>query len=102
MADGDRTDYWAPNSDLDSDPNDPGRDYVAQSGLTVNVKVNDWLDLDDKAIPLDPLWGSSFQVLECHEEEIIVRMYDAVTDLYQPMAVSPSLIMNNYRRVPQV
>lgn len=101
MADGGRTDYWAPNSDLDSDPLEPGVDYVVEDGTSVNVKVNDWLDLNDEVIPLDPLWGSSFQVLECRPKEIVVRFYNPDTDLYEPIAVSPELIMNNYRRVPR-
>lgn len=99
MADGDRTDYWAPDSELDSDPDDPGVNYTTQDGRIVNVKVNDFLDLDTSFIPEDPIWGSSFQVIECLENSIMIRMYDAATDLYGPVSVSPEIILNNYRKV---
>lgn len=98
MADGGRTDYWAPNSDLDSDPLDPGVNYITQDGRTVNVKPNDWLDLDEN-IPLDPLWGSSFQVIECQEEQVIIKMYNPTNDLYEPCAITVNYILNNYRKV---
>jgi hypothetical protein len=94
-----RTDYWAPESDLDSDPGDPGVDYVCAEGRVINVKPNDWLDVDE-TIPRDPYWGSSFQVLECKPAEILVRMYNKETDLYEPQALSPNWVWNNYRRVP--
>jgi len=99
LKDFDRTDYWAPESDLDSEL--PEVVYTTQDGSTVAVRVNDWLDLDTSVLPEDPLWGSSFQVVELLEEQIVVRCYDASTDLYQPICISPALIFNNYRRVPK-
>lgn len=101
MADFGRTDYWAPDSELNSDPNDPGKDFTLEDGSILNVKINDWLDLDE-AIPADPMWGSSFQVIDTQDDFVIIKMYDITMDLYQPVAISPSLILNNYRRVPKV
>jgi len=95
----DRHDEWAPDSSLDSDPMDPGVDYTIAEGRIVNVKTNDWIDCDD-VVQGDPFWGSSKQVLETHEMEVVVRMYDPVSDLFYPAAISPELIVNNYRRVP--
>lgn len=99
MADGGRTDYWAPDSELDTDPLDAGHDYITQDGRSVNVRINDFLDLDSDYIPLDPIWGSSFQVIEYQENLVIVRMYDPAVDLYGPVAISPEYILNCYRKV---
>lgn len=95
----DRTDFYAPDSSLDSVA--PGLDYVLADGLTtVNVQVNDWLDIDPTGLPEDKFWGASHQVLELGETEIVVRAYNPDTDLFEPQAVSPQWVMNNYRRVP--
>lgn len=96
-----RTDYWAPESDLDTDPNEPGYTYTLPGGDTLNIKPNDWLDLDPMGIPPTPDWGSSFQVIETREDVVVVRGYNASLDLYEPIAVSPNWILNNYRRVPK-
>ena len=98
--DGGRTDYWAPNSGLDAEG--PGQYYQVQSGLWCLVHVNDFIDLDDNVVPEDPIWGFSFQVIELLPTEIVVKMYQPETDLYEPVNVSPSLITNSYVRSPQV
>jgi hypothetical protein len=96
-----RTDYWAPESNLDTDPNNPGVTYTLSDGSTLNVKPNDWLDVDPMGLPPTSDWGSSFQVIEPHEDAVIVRGYNPELDLYEPIAVSPQYILNNYRRVPK-
>lgn len=93
-----RTDYWAPESDLDSIA--PGVNYTLPSGTVLNVQVNDWLDIDSTGLPEDQFWGSSHQVIELGESEITVRVYNSDLDLFEPQAISPDWILNNYRRVP--
>ena len=100
--DGGRTDYWAPCSALDRDPADPGVEYTIAEGYTCRVYVNDWVDLNTEIIPADdPLWGGSRQVLECQPDYIVVRMWDQTTDLYQPVAVSPEVVWDNYMHEPK-
>ena len=102
LKDGGRTDYWAPDSSLDRDPEDVGVEYEIADGYHTLVYVNDWVDLDPGSVPdNDPLWGGSRQVLECQPNYIIVRMWEQTTDLYQPVAVSPELIVNNYKHEPK-
>jgi len=98
MKDFGRTDYWAPDSSLDSIA--PGQDYLLPDGSTLNVQVNDWLDIDPTGMPEDQYWGASHQVVELGETEIVVRAYNPDLDLFEPQSVSPQWILNNYRRVP--
>jgi hypothetical protein len=101
--DGDRTDYWAPDSSLNREEGDTGMMYTIADGYRCKIYVNDWVDLDPASMPDDdPLWGGSRQVLECQADAIIVRMWDASTDLYQPVAVSPQIVLNNYMHEPKV
>lgn len=97
FKDGDRTDYWAPDSSLDREIDDPGLEYEIADGYRCMIYVNDWVDLNEDVVPADdPLWGGSRQVIECQPNYIVVRMYDAQTDLYQPVAISPEIILDNY------
>lgn len=100
MKDGGRTDEYAPDSSLDAEL--PGQWYQVMDGLWCKIHVNDFVDLDEDSIPLDPIWGSSFQVMELQPDLIIVRMLDPETDLYGPIAVSPALVTNSYVRSPQL
>lgn len=77
--------YWCPN---------------LRGGQWVGVKPNDWLDLDltDISDKLDPLWGSSFQVVQCFEKEVSVRMLQRETKEYIEVLVSPEYITNNFIR----
>ena len=100
--DGGRTDYWAPCSALDRDPADLGVEYTIADGYTCRIYANDWVDLDPGTVPdNDPLWGGSRQVIECQSDYIVVRMYDPSVDLYLPVAVSPSVVSNNYMHEPK-
>ena len=100
--DGGRTDYWAPDSSLDRDPLDLGVEYTIADGYRCKIYVNDWIDLNTEIVPADdPLWGGSRQVIECQPNYVVVRMYDAQSDLYQPVAVSPEIIWDNYMHEPK-
>lgn len=94
----DRTDYWAPESDLDSVA--PGHDYVLSDGSMLNIQINDWLDIDEVGLPGDVFWGSSHQVVELEEDAVVVRAYNKDLDLFEPQTISVEWILNNYRRVP--
>lgn len=94
----DRTDEYAPDSSLDSIG--PGIDYLLPDGSTLNIQVNDWVDIDPTGLPSDIFWGSSHQVIDLSESEIIVAAYNPDKDLFEPQSVSPQWVMNNYRRVP--
>lgn len=96
-----RTDYWAPESDLDGE--EPGAYYPIpdSAGSYRKIRVNDFVDIPE-GLPEDPLWGSSFQVVELQQKEVVIRFYNSATDLYEPIAVSYELIENNYQRSPDV
>lgn len=101
MADGGRTDYWAPDSELE--PVEPGVWYRMPAGDYLEVCINDFVDLDiENVLSPDPIWGSSFQVIEMNPTALSVRMYDPETDLYGPIDVSTSLILNVYKRRPHL
>ncbi len=101
MADGGRTDYWAPDSELD--PVEPGAWYKDADGKYVEVCVNDFVDMDiENVMPPDPIWGSSFQVLETKPKSLLVRVYDSSTDLYGPIEVSAELVLDVYKRRPHL
>jgi len=101
MADSEEYYGLIPDSELDPPEGVSAVPYFIQDGGTVEILPNDWVDLDT-SIPLDPLWGSSFQVLQCLEEYITVKMLDWSDLTYKEVAVSPGLIINNYRRVTKV
>jgi len=94
----DRTDFWAPDSGLDSIA--PGVDYQLPDGSTLNIQENDWLDIDSAGLPEDKFWGSSHQVIAMNSVDVVVRAYDAVSDLFAPQSVSLDWVMHNYRKVP--
>ncbi len=94
MADGGRTDFWAPDSTLEAQ--EPGVWYRSADGQWFEVCVNDFIDLDI-SVPADPIWGQSFQVLECKPKEIMVRMYEPISDLYEPCGISVELVLGAYK-----
>jgi len=94
VKDNGRTDYWAPDSSLDAEL--PGFAYQDADGLWFRICVNDFADID--TLPLDPIWGSSFQVLECLPSQLVVRFYNPELDLYEPVNVDVSLVVNSYIR----
>lgn len=101
MADGGRTDYWAPDSTWD--PIEPGVWYKDSEGTYIEVCINDFVDLDiENVMPPDPIWGSSFQVIDMLPKAILVRVYDPSTDLYGPVEVSVELLLDVYKRRPHL
>ena len=93
-----RTDFWAPDSGLDSVA--PGVDYTLADGSVLNIQENDWVDVDATGLPEDTFWGSSHQVISVSGDSISVKAYNADADLFEPQEVSIQWVMNNYRRVP--
>ena len=91
-----RTDYWAPDSTLES--NKPGVYYQAADGSWFNVCINDFVDIS--ALVPDPIWGSSFQIVDLVPGQVVVRFYDPIADLYNPTNVDVSLINQNYQLSP--
>jgi hypothetical protein len=101
---GDSDEYFGlvPDSELDPPVGIDPVYYTVQDGGVVDVLPNDWVDLDE-SVSLDPLWGSSFQVLQCLEDYLTVKILSSADSReYVEIAISPELILNNYRRVPKV
>jgi hypothetical protein len=90
-----------PDSELDNPEGVDPIYYTVSDGGVLEVLPNDWVDLDE-VIPLDPLWGSSFQVYQCFDDYLTVRMLDGDGFTYIEIAVDPILILNNFRRIPKV
>lgn len=91
---------YSPNSDLDSEIENE-RVYVMNDGEEQGICPNDWLDIDASVLPPDPLWGYSFQVYDLMEEEIVIKLFDPITEKYTISNISPQSILNVYRRVPR-
>lgn len=100
MKDAGRTDEYAPDSTQDAV--EPGQYFQVKSGKWVLIHVNDFVDCDEDAIPQDPIWGSSFQVAGFEGDNIIIRQYNEVEDLYELIAISPGIINESYVRSPQL
>lgn len=91
-----------PDSELDPPEGIDEIFYIVSDGGSVGILPNDWVDLNE-TIHLDPLWGSSFQVVQCFDLYITVKMLSAFNSMeYVEIAVDPYLILNNYRRRPKV
>jgi len=99
--DGGRTDIYAPDSDWDADLATQ-KNYEVYDGIVIPIAVNDWIDVQEGALALDPLWGSSFQVYETQENALIIRYYNSNEDLYELTTVDPQYIYNSYRRAKAV
>lgn len=97
----DEFDPLAPDSDLDPPVGVPETFYVISSGLTVGILPNDWVDIGEEHISPDSNWGYSFQVIECLETYITIKVKNSGSGLYEEIALSPICIDNNFRRVPQ-
>lgn len=103
MADSEQYSGLVPDSDLDRAI---GVDEVfywcpnLRGGQWVGIKPNDWLDLDltDIGDKIDPLWGSSFQVVQCFPEMLTVKMLQPETFEYIEVFISPDYITNNFIR----
>lgn len=91
---------YSPNSDLVS-VLEEARTYMIAGGEVQQVCPNDWLEVNEGSLPLDPIWGYSYQVYELEEEDLIVKIFDPVTEKYTITAISPACISNVYRRIPR-
>lgn len=104
MADTEEYGGLVPDSDLDRPDGVPITYYwcplIRGVGEIVGVKPNDWLDLDLSNLfdKLDPLWGSSFQVIECYEDTLTVKALNWQTLTYEAIEISPEYITNVYIR----
>lgn len=100
--DGGRTDIYAPDSDWDADLG-TAKAYTIMSGETMEICVNDWVDVQEDIMELDPLWGSSYQVYSTENDSFLtVRYYNKISDLYEIVSLDPAYIYNIYRRVQAV
>lgn len=100
MKDGGRTDEYAPDSTQDAI--EPGQYYIVDDGKYCLIHINDFVDCHEDAIELDPIWGSSFQVADFEGTNIIIRKYNAETDLYELIRISPEIISNCYVKSPHL
>lgn len=97
--DGGRTDIYAPCSNWNADLAN-AREYTLAEGTLATIAPNDWVDIDEDFIAIDPMWGSSFQVYDCPEgSQVRIRWYNKDSDLYEIIGVDTNLIWNCYRRV---
>lgn len=100
--DGGRTDIYAPDSDWDADFGTL-KAYTIMSGESMQIAVNDWLDVQEGILDPDPLWGMSFQVYSTDNDSYLeIRKYNKDLDLYEVVALDPQYIYNIYRRVKAV
>ncbi len=100
--DGGRTDIYAPDSDWDSDLSTL-KTYTIYDGIQIQIAVNDWIDVMEMVLPLDPMWGSSYQVYSTESDsEIQIRLYNLASDLFEITTISPEFIYNSFRKVQAV
>lgn len=88
-----------PDSDLDPDLATE-KTYECKN-FNFNIACGDWIDVDEGAIALDPMWGMSFQVCNTYENNQvgILVSYDG-GNTYAETSLSTQYILNNYRRMP--
>lgn len=100
--DGGRTDIYAPDSDWDSDLG-TAKAYMVMSGESIEICVNDWIDVQEGILEEDPLWGYAYQVYSTDSDSHVeIRYYNKITDLYELVNVDPIYIYNAFRRVQAV
>lgn len=89
-----------PDSDLDPDLTTE-KTYDCKN-FTLKIACGDWIDADEGAIPLDVYWGSSFQVCNTYDNNLvgILESKDG-GETYSETVLSTQNILNNYRRMPQ-
>lgn len=98
MADFDRTDEYAPDSELDSD-NSKNVTVVLQDGKTCEIWLYDWVDTAENILAEDPYWGYAYQVEDIQDGNIFIKHYNVVEDVYELIQLSPSVITNVFRHV---
>lgn len=90
-----------PDSELDPPVGVDEKFYVIQDGGTVGVLPNDWVDVDEGVIGPDAEWGFSFQVIECFDDYLTIKVKNLSTGFYEEIYITPSVVTNNFRRVPK-
>lgn len=98
MADFDRTDEYAPDSELDSD-NSSSVVAVLNDGKSCEIWLYDWIDTVENILPEDPYWGYAYQVEQIVDGNIFIKSYNQVDDVYELVQLSPSVITNVFRHV---
>lgn len=98
MADFDRMDIYAPDSDLNSD-NSKTCTVVIEDGSICEFWLNDWIDTVENVLAPDPFWGYCFQIADIQDSSIIIKYYNATDDVYELVQISPECITNGYRHV---
>jgi hypothetical protein len=98
VADFDRTDEYAPDSELDSD-NSSSVVATLHDGTTCEIWLYDWVDCQENIIPEDPYWGYAYQVEQIADGNIFIKCYNQVDDVYELAQLSPSVITNVFRHV---
>lgn len=95
----------APDSDLDSDLSNQHLFTIADSALE-EIAPGDWVDVDPSALPPDPNWGMSFQVVNVYPNENVglqavgILITSDGGQTYSETQLSASWVTNNFRRVP--
>lgn len=98
MSDFDRTDEYAPDSELDSD-NSSSVVAVLNDGKSCEIWLYDWIDTVENILPEDPYWGYAYQVEQIVDGNIFIKSYNPVDDIYELVQLSPSVITNVFRHV---
>lgn len=98
MADFDRTDEYAPDSELDSD-NSKSVVATLADGTTCEIWLYDWVDTVENILPEDPFWGYAYQVEDIEDNNIYIKAYNSTDDNYEKIQLSPSVITNVFRHV---
>lgn len=103
MADSEEYTGLVPDSDLDRALGIDEIFYWCENlrgGQWVGVKPNDWLDVDLSNLndKIDPLWGSSFQVVQCFEKSLTIKMLQHELLEYIEVEITPEYILNNFIR----
>jgi hypothetical protein len=96
-----------PDSNLDSDLSLSAA-FVIQDEGTQDIAPGDWVDVDESSISPDPMWGFSFQVCNVYPDYNVIGILFCLNPgeteenrVYAETCLSPSVITNNFRRVPR-
>lgn len=98
MADFERVDEYAPNSELDSD-NSKSAMIMVNDGRTVEVWLYDWVETVENILPEDPYWGFAYQIEDIVDGNIFIKSYNMVSDVYELVQLSPAVVTNVFRHV---
>lgn len=96
-----------PDSDLDPALSLSKEFTIADSNVE-DIAPGDWVDVDPSNISPDPDWGYSFQVCNVYPDDSVIGILvclnpseEEANRVYAETCLSPSVISNNFRRVPR-